>query len=156
MSKKIIKYISLFFLLILNLIANLNIENYFFVLEKCFNRSIYLPTKYHLLLSIIFAFISILIYISLLLVVFKNQEVQKGINLKAEDGTYGTANWLNINEASKILGLNDEPGILLGKKDGKDVLLPFDSFFNKNILVIGSSRQYEINWFYSSKYFTIS
>ena len=37
------------------------------------------------------------------------------------------------------------PGIILGKKDGDIIKLPFKSFFNKNIAVFGSSRKYENN-----------
>ena len=94
------------------------------------------------------AIISILIYIVILFLIFKNKEAQKGIKIKLEDGTYGTANWLNNDEASRILGLNNEPGILLGKSNEKDVVLPFNSYFNKNVLVVGSSRQHEINRIY--------
>lgn len=150
MIKKVVVYISFFFLFFLNIVLNLNIRNYILVLEKCFNRNIFLSTKYNALISIIFALISILIYIAILLAVFKNKEAQKGIKIKTENGTYGTAEWLTDNEAENILGLNNEPGILLGKKNNSDVTLTFNSYFNKNILVIGSSRKYEINKFYTS------
>ncbi len=150
MIKKIVVYISFFFLLFLNIILDLNIRNYISLLEKCFNRNIFLSTKYNGLISIVFALISTLIYIVTLLAVFKNKEAQKGIKLKTENGTYGTAEWLTNNEAETILGLNNEPGILLGKKNNRDVILPFSSYFNKNILVIGSSRKHEVNKLHSS------
>lgn len=62
----------------------------------------------------------------------------------------GTANWLNDNELKNVLNINNEPGILLGKKNESPVVLPFSSYFNKNILVAGSSRKYEINRFCNS------
>lgn len=139
MTKQVIKYSSLFFLLFLNVFLDLNINNYIFVLSKCFNKTIILPQKYIVLISAIFALISTLIYLAILLVAFGNKEAQKGIKLKTNDGTYGTANWSTNDEAQKILGLNNEPGILFGKKDNRNVVLPFNSHFNKNILVIGSS-----------------
>ena len=108
------------------------------VLEKCFNKSIVLPTKYHVLISIIIALISILTYLVVLLIVFKNSTAKNGFKLNAKDGTHGTADWMTDKEAEKVLGLNNEPGILLGKKNGKPVVLPFKSYFNKNILVLGS------------------
>lgn len=138
MIKKIIKYISFFFLLIFNVILDLNIDNYILVLEKCFNKSIILPTKYYLIISITIALISILVYLVVLLAVFKNSTVKNGFKLNSKIGTHGTADWMTNKEAEKVLGLNNEPGILLGKKNGKSVVLPFKSYFNKNILIIGS------------------
>lgn len=138
MIKKIIKYISFFFLLVLNIILDLNIDNYILVLEKCFNKSIILPTKYYLIIPITIALISILTYFVVLLVVFRNSTVKNGFKLNSKIGTHGTADWMTNKEAEKVLGLNNEPGILLGKKNGKSVVLPFKSYFNKNILIIGS------------------
>ncbi len=37
------------------------------------------------------------------------------------------------------LKVNHKPGLILGKKDGKIITLPFDSYFNNNITVVGSS-----------------
>lgn len=51
----------------------------------------------------------------------------------------GTADWLNDNEIDEILGRNNVPGIILGKRNNDIIKLPFDSFFNKNISVFGSS-----------------
>lgn len=116
-----------------------NINNYYLILGQCFNKSITLTTKSFALISSKIAIISALIYIVILLAIFRNKEAQKGINLKEDDGTYGTANWLNDEEISTTLGVENEKGILLGKKDNKPVVLPFDSYFNKNILIIGSS-----------------
>lgn len=138
MIKNIIKYISFFFLLVLNIILDLNIDNYILILEKCFNKSIILPTKYYLIIPITIALISILVYLIVLLVVFKNSTVKNGFKLNSKVGTHGTADWMTNKEAEKVLGLNNEPGILLGKKSGKSVVLPFKSYFNKNILIIGS------------------
>ena len=99
MTKKILFYIFLFFCLILNIVLDFNVKNYFKILSKCF-----------------------------------------GINFKTEDGTFGTANWIQENEISEVLGINDTPGIILGKYNNNIVKLPFDSYFNKNICVFGSSR----------------
>ena len=51
----------------------------------------------------------------------------------------GTVDWWNDNEIDGILGRNNIPGIILGKRDNDIIKLPFDSFFNKNISVFGSS-----------------
>lgn len=88
MTKKIILYLSLFFLILINVLVDFNIDNYISSLEKCFSRTVTLPTQYYVLICFIFALISILIYIVVLLAIFKNKEVQKGVNLKSDDGTY--------------------------------------------------------------------
>lgn len=145
MIKKICFYIFLFFCLILNIVIDYNIKNYFLVLSECFGKSIVLNGNLYALICVIFALISILIVLDILLVFFKKQEQNKGINFKTEDGTYGTANWMTEKEMQKILGFNEVPGIILGKYNGNIVKLPFQSYFNKNICVFGSSRKYENN-----------
>lgn len=135
MTKKICFYIFLFFCLILNIVIDCNIKNYFIVLEKCFGKNIVLTSNLYALICFIIALISILIVSDILLVLFKKQEENKGIKIKEEDGTYGTAKWMNEKNISEVLGLNDVPGIILGKYNNNIVKLPFDSHFNKNICV---------------------
>lgn len=139
MIKKICFYIFLFFCLILNIFIDTHINNYILVLEKCFGKSIHLDIKIYALICFIFALISILIVIDILLVLKKKSDENKGINFKTEDGTHGTANWMSEDEMTEILSF-DKPGIILGKYNNKPVKLPFDSYFNKNICVFGSSR----------------
>ena len=45
----------------------------------------------------------------------------------------------------QVLGFNEVPGIVLGNYNENIVKLPFQSYFNKNICVFGSSRKYENN-----------
>lgn len=144
MIKKICFYIFLFFCLILNIIIDINIKNYILVLEQCFGKSIVLSSKTYALICSIIALISILIISDILLVLKKKSNENKGINFKSDDGTHGTANWMSEKEMTEVLSF-DKPGIILGKQNGKFVRLPFDSYFNKNICVFGSSRKYENN-----------
>lgn len=139
MIKKICFGIFLFFCLILNIIIDFNIKNYFLMLEKCFEKNISLTNNLYAFICFILTFIFILIILDILLVLFKKQEENKGIKFKTEDGTYGTSNWMPENEINQVLGLNETPGIILGKYNGNIVKLPFDSYFNKNIMVFGSS-----------------
>ena len=139
MIKKICFYIFLFFCFFLNIVLDLNIKNYFKVLNNCFGKNIVLTNNLYVIICIIIALISFLIILDILLVLFKNKNENKGINFKIEDGTYGTANWMHENEISEVLGLNNIPGIILGKYNDNLVKLPFDSYFNKNICVFGSS-----------------
>lgn len=139
MTKKICFYIFLFFCLILNIVIDCNIKNYFIVLEKCFGKNIVLTSNLYALICFIIALILILIVLDILLVLFKKQEENKGIKIKTEDGTFGTSNWMPESEMKQILSINDIPGVILGKYLGNIVKLPFDSYFNKNIMVFGSS-----------------
>lgn len=134
MIKKICFYIFLFFCLILNIVIDYNIKNYFLILSECFGKSIILNGNLYALICVIFALISILIVLDILLVFFKKQETNQGINFKSEDGTHGTANWMSETEMTSVLSF-DKPGIILGKYNNKIVRLTFESYFNKNICV---------------------
>lgn len=139
MFKKSILYIFMFLFLILNIIIDTKLNNYIKILEIVFNRKIYLATNLYSFICLIFAFISILIMLDIILVFKKEKIENKGINFKPEDGTYGTANWMSEKDIKNILTIEDKPGIILGKYNGNIVKLPLNSFFNKNICVFGSS-----------------
>lgn len=139
MFKKSILYIFVFLFLILNIIIDTKLNNYIKILEIVFNRKIYLTINLYSLICLIFAFISILITLDIILVFKKEKIENKGINFKPEDGTYGTANWMSEKDIKNILTIEDKPGIILGKYNGNIVKLPLNSFFNKNICVFGSS-----------------
>lgn len=139
MIKKIWLYIFLFFCLLLNIIVDMNIKNYFDILQECFGDNVILTNNLYILICVIFALISIFIVLDILLVVYNKNMQNKGINFKVEDGTYGTANWMNEKELNDVLGINNIPGIILGKYKDNIVKLPFESYFNKNICVFGSS-----------------
>ena len=144
--------IFLFFCLILNIVLDINIKNYISILNICFERDILLTNNLYVLICFIIALISIFIIIDILLVLFKKENENKGINFKTEDGTYGTSNWMNETELKEVLGINDVPGIILGKLNNYIVKLPFDSYFNKNIAVFGSSRKYENNFIFIDEF----
>lgn len=135
MIKKICFYIISFFLLLLNIFIDLNIKRYFLLLEKCFGTEIILSNNLYALICVTIALISILIVLDILLVLFKKQEVNKGINFKSEDGTHGTANWMSDKEINSTLGNDNSSGIILGKYKENILKLSFESYFNKNICV---------------------
>lgn len=140
MIKKVCFYIFLFFCLILNIYIYTHINNYILVLEKCFERNIILTNNLYALICVIIALISIFIVLDILLVFSKKENENKGIKIKTQDGTFGTANWMPESEISQVLGINNNSqGIILGKYNNDIIKLPFQSHFNKNICVFGSS-----------------
>lgn len=139
MTRKIILYVAILFLIIINILLDININNYIHVLNKCFNENIGLNHFDYAFICFIIALISALIILVIKLIISYKKNGIKGVNLKVEDGTYGTANWLNNDEINNILGKNHIPGLILGKKDNDIIKIPFDSHFNKNIAVFGSS-----------------
>ncbi|HZJ82342.1 MAG TPA: type IV secretory system conjugative DNA transfer family protein [Clostridia bacterium] len=73
-------------------------------------------------------------------VIKENNLDSDGVNYLKDDGTHGTANWMTEKEATKVLEIGTEKGVLLGLHNDKDmVTLPSKTFFNKNIAVFGSS-----------------
>ena len=107
MNRKVIYYIALFFLLIINLIFLFNIESYFGILKDCFNINVILSPKIYTLILITIALISILISVAIKLVIQNKNDEINGIKFKIEDGTYGTANWMSNEEMQNVLGVID-------------------------------------------------
>ena len=110
--KKTILDISIVLLIVLNLIIDFNINKYISVINDCFKKNISLSAIYYTFICFIIALISILILVALKLIMFDKKTEIKGVNLKSEDGTYGTANWLSDEELNRILGKNEVPGII--------------------------------------------
>ena len=140
MIKKICFYFFLFFCFILNIAIDINLNNYINILELVFNKKIYLTSNLYAFICFVFAFISILILLDIILVFKKKKDENIGINFKTEDGTHGTANWMNENNIRTVLTLEDIPGIILGKYNDNIVKLPLKSYFNKIICVFGSMK----------------
>ena len=65
MAKKIFLYVSIFVIFILNIILDININNYIDVLNICFGENIVLTNFYYTVICSIIAIISILIILSI-------------------------------------------------------------------------------------------
>ena len=139
MNKKVYFYIFLFLFFILNIVIITNVKKYIEILNICFNENIFLSNKLYAIISFTIALISILIILDILLVVSKGKNENKGVIFKPENGTYGTSDWMKLEEMKKVLTIDDIPGIILGRFEGNIVKLPLDTYFNKNICVFGSS-----------------
>ena len=152
MVNKICYGLFLLFCFILNILIDAHVEDYFSILNECFGSRIALNNELNTSICFAIALISLLSSIDMFLVMFYKQDENKGINYKHEDGTLVTANWMTKKEIKEVLGVNDEPGLILGKYKKDIVKLPFSSYLNKNIAVFGSSRKYENNWIFTYKY----
>lgn len=139
MNKKVYFYIFLFLFFTLNIVIITNVKKYIEILNICFNENIFLSNKLYAIISFTIALISILIILDILLVISKGKNENKGVIFKPENGTYGTSDWMKLEEMKKVLTIDDIPGIILGRFEGNIVKLPLDSYFNKNICVFGSS-----------------
>ena len=143
MTRKILVYIVLVIGIVINVVVDININNYIEILNNFFNQQIALQDNIYALICTINALIWILIIINVKLIVEEKQNEIDGFKLKKKDGTFGTANWMNEKEMKEILSTSEIPGIILGKYNNEIIKLPFNSYFNKNICVFGSSRKYE-------------
>lgn len=107
MSRKVIVNIAFFFLVSINILFYFNVNNYIKILSVCFNKNLSLNHILYASICVIIAFISILIFISIKLVVQNEKDEIKGIKFKIEDGTFGTANWMSDEEIENVLGVID-------------------------------------------------
>jgi len=139
-KKRILLFIFLILITVIYLTVIFNLKNYFEILNLCFDKNIVLTPKLNISICFIFAFICILFTLDILLVLYNGKIENKGLKIKKEDATYGTANWMEEKEISNILSTDNAPGLILGKTNDSLVKLPFKSYFNKNICVFGSSR----------------
>lgn len=87
---------------------------------------------------LIFLVISIPTIIVLVILAKSTDYKGHGIKYLRDDGTHGTANWMTVQEAKKILGIGTNKGLILGRIGSKVVTLPPDSFLNRNVAVFGS------------------
>lgn len=85
MTKKIIFWTSIVVLIIVNILIDTNVNNYIKILNKCFNKEITLTNFYYAIISLIIAFITVLLIIDIKLIIFYKKEEIKGIRLKSED-----------------------------------------------------------------------
>lgn len=94
---------------------------------------------------IVISFICLGVFFIIFYIIKNSEEAtkQKGINYLEDNGTDGTANWMNIKEAKMVLGIGKEEGLVFGEiKQGtglKMVTLPEGTLLNKNVAVFGAS-----------------
>jgi len=87
---------------------------------------------------LIFLLISIPAIIVLVILARTTDYKTQGVKYLKDDGTHGTANWMTVQEAKKILGIGTNKGLILGRIGSKVVTLPPDSFLNRNVAIFGS------------------
>ena len=110
-----------------------NIENIFDILIIFFT-----DIKVVFIWSVIQIILFLLIYT--IRFTIKNYKIEnKGINFKSDDGTFGTANWMNEKELLNSFELETGDGLIVGKLNNKIVTLPNDTLHNKNVAIFGAS-----------------
>lgn len=139
MIKKVLLIVLIVIINAIDILIIYKIDNYINILEIVFKNKIDMTMITYSLISFIIVFLSSLISLAIIVVVKNKKTEIKGIKWKLEDGTYGTSNWMTDEELNSILGKNNTEGIILGTKDEDIIKIPFDSYFNKNIAVFGSS-----------------
>ncbi|KHO63169.1 conjugal transfer protein TraG [Thermoanaerobacter sp. YS13] len=87
---------------------------------------------------LIFLLISIPAIIVLIILARATDYRTQGVKYLKDDGTHGTANWMTVEEAKKVLGIGTNKGLILGKIGSKVVTLPTDTFLNRNVAIFGS------------------
>lgn len=74
---------------------------------------------------------------------YRNRPTQDGRNFDiSQEGTYGTAGWMSMKEAKKVLEISDinsQNGIVFGRLGSETAALPHDTLNNKHIAVYGAS-----------------
>lgn len=85
--------------------------------------------------ALIFALFIINIYFTIKYAKIEN----KGIKFKSEDGTFGTANWMNNEELKESFEVGTEDGLIVGKTNNEIITLPNNTKQNKNVAVFGAS-----------------
>lgn len=92
-----------------------------------------------LLISNITALICLLFVLNIYFTIKYAKIENKGIKFKTEDGTFGTANWMNKEELEESFELGTENGLIVGKTDNQIITLPNETRHNKNVAVFGAS-----------------
>ena len=114
---------------------------------SCFKVLITTPTIFSTWFKLMFF---IILISALAMIVIKNLDFgnQVGVNYMKEDGTQGTANWMDLEETKKVLDTNSNKGILFGtvKNGHKNELITLSDkkkkasfFLNRNVAVFGAS-----------------
>lgn len=109
------------------------VQNLFDTYKVAFNNS-----KILIICSVV-TLILVLFVVDIYFTIKKAKIENKGIKFKSEDGTFGTANWMNEKELNESFEVGTEDGIIVGKKEDKIITLPNSTRHNKNIAVFGAS-----------------
>jgi len=105
------------------------------------------------------AIIWLVIMLILVLIVYciyftiqKSKIENRGIKFKDEDGTFGTANWMNGEELRESFEVGTEDGIIVGKLNNEIITLPNNTLQNKNVAIFGASGSKKSRRICNTKY----
>lgn len=114
-------------------------------INSCFDKNIIDYSTVNLINSRIilecftFELILCLYMINIYLTIKKTKIENRGIKFKSQDGTFGTADWMNNQELTDSFDVGTENGLIVGKIDDKIVTLPDNTTKNKNVAIFGAS-----------------
>lgn len=132
------KYKIHLFFLISFIIVVPAINKYLNALERSFGKEFGIGTA-----IIIWIFLNAIIIFAIknIITTKENSKIEtEGVNLKKNDGTYGTADWGTREEIQEYLSIGKRDGIILGETEEQEIItLPLNTYLNKNIAVFGSS-----------------
>lgn len=90
--------------------------------------------------STITSFIVIWFTSNIFFTIKKTKIENKGVKFKAEDGTFGTAAWMNGEELTESFDVGTRNGLIVGKTNDEIITLPDRAMQNRNVAVFGASR----------------
>ena len=154
-KKVLYKNITILFFFILYIRLSIPVIVFYIkILEKCFNKNYNLDNINNFIdcikiitnnkiIGLIWFIIAVIFVLSVYNIYFtiKKAKIEnKGIYFKEKDGTFGTANWSNLEEAKEVLSIGNENGLIFGKTEkGESISLPENTYLNKNVAIFGSS-----------------
>lgn len=137
---KICTYFSLSFFVLINIVIWCKNK-----INKCFGenniytyKSILTNKEIPFICFVIMLILSLFI-LDIYLLIKKAKIEKKGIKFKVEDGTFGTANWMNSTELTNSFEVGTGNGLIVGKNEEGIITLPNDTKQNKNIAIFGAS-----------------
>lgn len=114
-------------------IYNYTINNVFDIFSICFgNFEVFI-------IWFVANSVLILFIIDILFTVKKSKIENNGIKFKSQDGTFGTADWMNYKELTDSFEVGTENGLIVGKIDNQVITLPENTMQNKNVAIFGAS-----------------
>lgn len=94
--------------------------------------------------------------LNIFLTIKKTKIESIGVKFKAEDGTFGTASWMNTEELIDSFDIGTRNGLIVGKINNEIITLPDRAMQNRNVAVFGASGSKKSRRICYSKHYKFS